>query len=108
GAQSYEEVARYDSATNQYVAVPIDIGPEGDHVFLVAFGTGLRNRSALSAVTPMVGTGNAEVFYVGPQGGVGLDQVNLRLARTLAGAGDVEVKLTVDGRASNAVRITIR
>jgi len=108
GVQSYEDLARFDAAANRYVATPIDLGPEGDQVFLVLYGTGLRNRSALAAVTAAVGTSNAEVLYAGPQGGQGLDQINLRLARTLIGAGDVEVRLNVDGRPSNAVRVTIR
>ena len=108
GALSYEDLARFDATANRWVATPIDLGAEGDQVFLILYGTGLRNRSALAAVMAAVGASNAEVLYVGPQGAAGLDQINLRLARTLIGAGDVEVKLNVDGRASNAVRVTIR
>ena len=88
--------------------MPLDLGTAEDRVFLVLFGTGLRNRTALSNVTALVGGDNAEVLYAGSQGSVGLDQVNLPLARTLVGAGDIEVKLTVDGRPANAVRVTIR
>ena len=38
----------------------------------------------------------------------GLDQVNLLLPRSLAGRGDVDVALTVDGKAANIVRINIK
>ncbi len=39
---------------------------------------------------------------------VGLDQVNIRLPRRLAGQGEVDVVLTVDGKAANQVRINLR
>ncbi|MFN7622049.1 MAG: hypothetical protein ACK5RS_02785, partial [Acidobacteriota bacterium] len=47
--------------------------------------------------------------YAGPQGGfVGLDQLNLRLDRTLAGRGLVDLQLAIDGTTSNVVKIHIR
>jgi len=56
-----------------------------------------------------IGGQSAEVLYAGPQGAfVGLDQVNLRLARSLAGLGEADLVLTVDGKAANTVRIGIR
>ena len=88
---------------------PTDLGPESDRVVLVLFGTGLRNRTALSAVTATIGGVPAEVLYAGPQGAfVGLDQVNLSLPRSLAGRGEVTVNLTVDGRRANPVTIATR
>jgi uncharacterized protein (TIGR03437 family) len=109
GSQSYEPVARFDAAQNKFVTAPLDLGPETDQVFLILFGTGLRYRSNLSAVACSIGGANAEVFYAGAQGGfVGLDQVNLRLPRSLAGRGEVEVALTVDGRVANPVKINIK
>jgi len=41
-------------------------------------------------------------------GFVGLDQVNVRLSRALAGRGEVDVSLSVDGRITNTVRINVR
>ena len=38
----------------------------------------------------------------------GLDQVNVRLPRSLAGRGEMDVELTVDGKAANAVKIAIQ
>jgi uncharacterized protein (TIGR03437 family) len=49
------------------------------------------------------------VTYVGPQGYyIGLDQINVRLPRSLAGRGEVEVLLTVDGKPANPLKISIR
>ena len=48
----------------------------------------------------------APVLYAGAQGELaGLDQVNVALPRALAGRGEVELGLTVDGKAANAVRV---
>ena len=61
------------------------------------------------AVNVTVGGVSSDVLYAGAAPGlVGLDQVNLRLSRSLAGRGEVEVALSADGKAANPVRITIR
>jgi uncharacterized protein (TIGR03437 family) len=109
GAQSFENVAQWDSTLSRFVPAPIDLGPTGDQVFLIAFGTGLRNRSALTAVSLLIGGVPAEVQFAGPQGElVGLDQLNLLLPRSLAGRGEVDLALTVDGQAANMLRISFR
>ena len=106
GSESYEEVARFDAALGCWVAVPIDLGPPSDEVTLVLFGTGLRFAAAASA---SIGEAAAPVLYAGAQGGfVGVDQVNLSLDRSLAGRGEVEVRLSVDGKAANVVRVSVR
>jgi uncharacterized protein (TIGR03437 family) len=49
------------------------------------------------------------VLYAGQQGDfVGLDQVNLRLPRSLAGLGDAGITLTVEGKPANLVSIRIK
>jgi hypothetical protein len=53
--------------------VPIDLGPATDQVFLILYGTGLRHQS------------------------------NVRLPRSLAGRGEVDVVMMVDGKAANTV-----
>ena len=109
GEQVYEPIARFDGITNKAIAIPIDMGPAGDQVFLVAYGTGWRFRNSLATSSASVGGANADLGFIGSQGGfVGLDQANIRLDRSLAGRGDVEVKLTVDGKTSNIVRINIK
>lgn len=108
-SQSVEPLARFDTAQNRFVAVPVDMGPVGDQVFVILFGTGIRFRTALSAVSVRVGGENATVLFVGPQGDfVGLDQLNVQLPRTLAGRGELEWALTVDGKTANNVILNIR
>lgn len=109
GEQVYEPVSRFDSVSGRSVAVPIDLGPESDQVFLIAYGTGERFRTSLGNASATVGGANAELLYLGSQNDfVGLDQANIRLSRSLIGKGEVEVKLTVDGKLSNTVRINIK
>ncbi|MGH9845204.1 MAG: hypothetical protein ACREEM_41335 [Blastocatellia bacterium] len=109
GSQVYEAVSRFDPAMNRIVAVPIDLGPEGGQVFLILFGTGLRFRSALSAVTATIGGVASDVLFAAEQGALaGVDQINLRLARTLAGRGEVDVVLSVDGVIANVVRVSFK
>ncbi len=108
-SQSVEPLARFDTAQNRFVAVPIDMGTGADQVFVILFGTGVRFRSSLSAVSVRVGGENATVLFVGPQGDfVGLDQLNVQLPRTLVGRGEVEWTLTVDGKTANNVLLNFR
>jgi uncharacterized protein (TIGR03437 family) len=108
GTQSYEPVAQFDTAQSKFVSRPIDLGQTTDQVFLVLFGTGIRGRSALSGVTASVGGIASEVIFAGPQGRFdGLDQVNLRLPRSLAGRGEIDVALMVDGKAANTVQVEV-
>ena len=107
-AQSYEPVGRYDAQQGKFVPVPIDLGPATDQVFLILYGTGFRNRGNLSQVTATIGGVNAEVSFAGAQGGfAGLDQLNLRIPRTLPG-GEFDIVVTVDGKPSNAVRLMLK
>lgn len=109
GLQSYEPVFRYDAAQNRIVATPIDLGAESDQVFLVLYGTGIRFRSAPSAVKAMVGNVEAPVEHaVAIINFTGLDQVTLRLPRSLAGRGAADVALTVDGKPCNIVSVNIK
>jgi uncharacterized protein (TIGR03437 family) len=109
GEQVTEPIARWDAAQNRFVAVPIDLSAENEQVFLILFGTGLRYRSSLSAVSARIGGADAQVLFAGAQNDfAGLDQINVVVPRSLAGRGDVDVALTVDGKAANAVRVTIK
>jgi uncharacterized protein (TIGR03437 family) len=106
GGQTALEV--FHAVQGGYVATPLDLGAATDQVILELFGTGIRGRSALTAVTAKIGGQDAEVQYAGPQGGyAGLDQVNIRVPRSLAGRGNVDVVLTVDGKTANAVTIKV-
>jgi uncharacterized protein (TIGR03437 family) len=90
-------------------AVPIDLGSPSDQVVLYVYGTGIRGRSGLGAVSARIGGIPAPVLSAGPQtGSLGLDEVSVSLPRSLAGAGEVPVLLMVDGRAANPVTIALR
>lgn len=110
GAQSFESVAQFDAAAGRFVPVPIDLGASTDQVVLLLFGTGIRGRSNLSAVTCRLGGVETPVSFAGAQGDlVGLDQINVGpLPRTLAGRGEVDLVLLVEGKAANTVRLSIR
>ncbi len=109
GSQQFEPVARFDAAQQKFVAAPIDLGPETDQVFLLLFGTGIRFRSALGAVTAKIGGVDCQAPFAGAQGDfVGLDQVNVRLSRALIGRGEVDVALTVDGQTANTLKVHIK
>ncbi len=104
GSVVWDVVARLDGTPT-----PIDLSSSADFVFLVLYGSGIRLRSSLDAVSVMVGGVNAQVLYAGPQGTYeGVDQVNVLLPRSLAGRGLVDVVLTFDGRIANAVQIFVR
>ena len=103
---TYEPISTYDAALKQYVPITIDLGPETDQVFLVAFGTGMRYRSSLGNVLALIGGSSKEVLFVGVSPDyVGLDQVNIRLTRDLIGRGEVVFELTVDAKAANPVKL---
>jgi len=97
------------SVVNRFVALPIDLGPSTDRLFVVGFGTGFRYRSSLSGVTATIGGTDAEVVFAGAQGTYqGLDQTNIAIPRSLAGRGDVDLVFRVDGTTANTVSLNIK
>lgn len=109
GSEVYEPIARFDAAQNRVVAIPLDLRPDTDQVFLLLFGTGIRFLSSLSAVSVMIGGVEAPISYAGPQDGfVGLDQINMSMPRALVGLGEVKIDLKVDGAIANQVTVSIR
>ena len=109
GTQAAEPVLQLNQTANKYEALPIGIGAASDQLFLLVFGTGFRNRSSLAGVTATIGGATAEVSFAGAQGSfVGLDQANIRIPSSLAGRGDVNVVLTVDGKTANTVVINVK
>lgn len=109
GSQSYEPVAQFDPAQNRFVAVPIDLGPETDRIILVLFGTGWRYRSSEAEVNVRIGETDTQVQYAGAQPTIaGLDQINVVLPRSLAGRGEVNVLVSVQGKGANSVQLNIK
>ncbi len=106
-SQSWESVTRFDSNTSRMVGNPIDVS--GEQTYLVLYGTGLRNRSNLTNVKVRVDGLETVVEFAGAQGQyVGLDQLNVKLPKSLAGRGEVTVELSVDGKTANPVRVQIK
>lgn len=109
GMQVYEPVARFDNAAKQFLPAQIDVSNSQDQVFLLLFGTGIRGRSSLGNVVAKIGETPLPMLYAGPQGSlVGLDQLNLQLPASLAGRGDADLVLVVDGKAANLGRLNFR
>lgn len=109
GQQTVEQVVRYDAPSSTWIPIPIDLGPDGDQVYLVLFGTGWRFTPTAGSLKVRINGSPAAPVYAGPQGDfVGLDQINLRLDRSLSGRGLVDLQVDVDGVTSNVVKIHIR
>lgn len=104
GAQSPIDV--FNADVNPRTPIPISLGPDGEQVVLLLFGTGIRSWSTIEAT---IGGQTAQVIGVAEQGEfVGLDQVNVIIPHALIGAGEVEIRLTVDGVLANIVTISIQ
>jgi uncharacterized protein (TIGR03437 family) len=101
-------VAVFECAATGCSAVPIELSAEAP-VYVSLYGTGIRNRTAPSAVTVAIDGIDAPVTFAGasPQY-AGLDQVNVLLPVALKGAGEVNVILTADGQVSNVVTLKFR
>lgn len=106
GKQNYEPVAVFNPQTNTFAPRAIEFG--GDDLYLILYGTGFR-FSRLDETRVTIGGRNAEALYAGPAAGfVGLDQLNIRLPRTLQGSGLVNVLVTSRGQEANSVEIQFR
>lgn len=103
GAQSVVEV--FDASENPVAPVPIDLGPEGEQVVLLLFGTGVRGASTVEVT--MNGEPTQVLGFVPQPDFVGLDQINVIIPRSLIGAGEVTVSVTVDGNLANEVTINV-
>lgn len=110
GAQTYLPTFSFDASQNRFVAVPVSLGAETDKVYLILYGTGIRNEKELADVTVEVGGQPVPVLFSGAQGSLlGLDQVNIGpLPRTLQGKGSVKIVMSVNRRDANQLTITIQ
>ena len=102
--QSTEQFAQ--SAAGVTTAAPIDLGPNGDQVYLVLYGGNLGTVATSSAT---VGGVAAEIAYAGnltPANGVA--QFNIAIPRSLIGKGSADVVVTINGKTSNTVTVNIK
>jgi uncharacterized protein (TIGR03437 family) len=87
----------------------MDLGQSTDELVVTLYGTGIRNSTGLANAVAEVGGARATILYAGAQPQYpGLDQVNLVIPRSLAGAGEVPVVLTIDGQTANVVSINLK
>ena len=74
GTQIYEQILQLDAGLGRYVAIPIDLGPAGETVFLVMHGTGVRGAAH--------GTVRAQIGGGGSSGELRRTAARLRRARS--------------------------
>jgi uncharacterized protein (TIGR03437 family) len=88
------------------IAGPVDMGASSDKVVLDFYAAGVREGSEIEV---RVGGQTVPVLYAGAaEHFAGLDQISFELPRRMAGSGDVEVQLTVDGQTSEPVHMQIQ
>jgi uncharacterized protein (TIGR03437 family) len=90
-------VGNPDGSTN-----PLDAGS-----FVMLFGTNFRFASALPSIS-LGGTPVTPSFSGAHPTFLGLDQANFQIPLSLAGRGEVDLIMTVDGKASNTVKVRIK
>jgi uncharacterized protein (TIGR03437 family) len=109
GEGVYEPLSQYDLATNAVIPIAIDLGEDPGPIRLVLYGTGFRKLQSLADIRVLIGGLAASVEYAGPHGSlVGLDQLNLRLPKGLAGRGDVLIEVEIEHVLANEVGVRIK
>ena len=94
------------SAARSCLATPLSLGQTTDSLYIELYGTGIRGAASVQC---FVDGESVPVLYAGPVAAyAGLDQVNVPIPKSLAGAGDVRVYLEADGVASNVVGLNIQ
>jgi len=108
GTNQIVESVYTTSSAGVVTANPINLGAATDQVILVLYGTGIQGAGAANTTVTINGV-NAPVLYAGPAlSSPGLDQVNIQVPPSLAGKGNVNVRLIAAGVAANPVQITIQ
>lgn len=107
--QTIAPTARYDDAQKKWVNVPIDLSKLDEEVFLVLHATGLRFRNTGIPAEITFGNQTVQADYVGPQGHfIGLDQINVRLPKSLSGLGEVTLFFHLDVTHTNTVTVNLQ
>src|ERR1700722_710274 len=96
GTQSVRSIGR----------APVELGASSDVVALRFYASGIRDGTEIHA---QIAGHDVPVLYAGPAGRfAGLDEVSVAVPRSLAGSGNADVSLTVDGRTTSPVHIQIQ
>jgi uncharacterized protein (TIGR03437 family) len=116
GQQLFENVATLNQATNRFIASPLNLGPEGERVYLVLFLSGIRrapdpngDKNLREFVRVIMNGLEIVPDYAYKQGGlVGMDQINVEVPRGLQGSAALDVTVVVNGfGVSNPTRIEL-
>ncbi|HNG34194.1 MAG TPA: kelch repeat-containing protein, partial [Blastocatellia bacterium] len=116
GQLVYEEITRFNPATNAMEPVTIEPKTAGEQLFLILFLTGARgaadgSRGNDAGETVHLLLGGEEIVptFVGPQGiFLGLDQMNVKIPPSLFGRGVVDAVVNYSTLAvSNTVQIRL-
>ncbi len=95
------------NAQGSFSSAPINMGAATDKVYLTIYATGLQ-AAGLANVTVTINGVSAPILYAGSAGFTGVDQVNVQIPASLAGAGAVALQVTASGIAANPVQIAIQ
>ncbi|MFN7929482.1 MAG: hypothetical protein U0Y68_16345 [Blastocatellia bacterium] len=86
----------------------IDVS-SADETYLELYGTGVRFHTGLANVRAVIGGESVPVLYAGPQCCyAGVDQINLKIPRSLQGRGEVDIVLIADEKIANTVKIKVK
>jgi uncharacterized protein (TIGR03437 family) len=95
--------------TTSCVSVPMSLGSPGQELVVTFYGTGFRNLNSSALASVSIGGAAAQILYIGAQPQYpGLDQLNVVVPASLAGAGEIPVILTAGGQTANSVTINIQ
>lgn len=86
---------------------PINMGAATDSVYLIFYATGVQ-AAGLANTSVTINGVNAPVLFAGNSGFPGVDQINVAVPASLAGAGTVALQLTASGVTANTVQLAIQ
>ena len=93
-------------AARSCLPAPLSLGGSTHTLYIELYGTGIRGAASVQC---LVAGQSVPVLYAGPVAAyAGLDQVNISIPKSLAGAGDVRVYVVADGVVSNVVGLKMQ
>ena len=101
------ELAYVLNQEGSYSPTPLNMGSASDKVYLTFYASGAA-AAGMANITVTVNGVNCPVLYAGTGGFPGVDQINVQLPSSLAGAGTVPVQLTANNILSNTVAVVIQ
>ena len=108
GDGSQDSYPAYACNSSGCVTAALDVSSASDTNVLVLYATGIRN-APLPSVSALVDSVDVAVQYAGPQSVFpGLTRWSLQLPTSLAGRGEVVLRLTAAGIQANPVKLRFR